>query len=865
MKNIILATALFALSLPAAMAYDIKQGDFCFDIVGTDANGNNLLELVKGDTELEATKSYNIQLVGPGYIVVSVGAEAMAGVEARRINFDGYKLPIERFDFKENCLKGAKLSFFPIINISGMDEDYFQINFYPGSFADISSTSARRLAVPSPATFLEGSFTGSKITELTLGGKSDIYGGAFGDELATVNIQAPTRTVCSDGTKVFPGLKTLNIDGGYSKTKAEAIAVNRLTDFTDFASHNVTINIANLFEVPYPGEDGGSSFTSTVTVPGFMADVYNADPVWQRFNINPDPNYLTDTSGKYYLRATGAEVAEIIGFNGTPDANLIIPDIIEADGVGYHPVAIYAGPFTGNSGIRSVSIPVSCNVNSRAFAYCSNLRSVKITSSTIFPGAFDYSQATELEVINGVGTLYGASIQPVFDSSISRLILGKGCVSMQLPDALAPGAVIESYAVTPPLLAEQNPEVFSTAKVTVPNGSLAAYKKADVWKDFTDMTERPYDGSSFSAEPFLVRVVDLAARKCALAQLTGASEDSHLSIPATVTAPDGTVFTPVTLSYGLLQGSPYTEVDIKAPIDTIGAYAFSQMANIRKIEIPNTVTQIYANAFQDCTGLTEVKLPENIETLESGLFAGCMAIEEINIPSNVTELKSEVFFDCKKLSSVTIPAGVEKIGSGCISGTNLSTFELAPSATPLKAHHMFLQNMTRTNIECIRVGRDVTLYTSYDFDENSIVTDYGAQLNPERPVSRIELGADVTDFTWFPIYRGEEYTPTVADNAVMVSEATVPPVLGSCSQAQFEGMTVFVPENSLEAYRNADVWKNFISITGMSGIDKVTATPDAAPDAPVYDLTGRRVADSLGNSRLAPGIYIQSGRKIIVR
>lgn len=417
----------------------------------------------------------------------------------------------------------------------------------------------------------------------------------------------------------------------------------------------------------------------------------------------------------------------------------------------------------------------------------------------------------------------------------------------------------------PLLFAEQNPEVFSTAKVTVPNGSMAAYKKADIWKDFTDMTERPYDGSSFSAEPFLVKVVDLEARKCTIARLTGITEGSVLTIPATVTAPDGTVFTPVTLSYRLLQGSDYAEVDIKAPLDTIEGYAFSQMANLRKIEVPNSVTQIYSNAFSYCPCLTEVKLPENIETLQVGLFAGCAALEEFNIPASVTELMSSVFYDCKKLSSVTIPAGVEKIGAGCISGTNLSTFELSPSVTPLKANITFLQNMNQTNIDCIRAGRDVTLYTSFDFNENSIVTDYGAQLNPERPVSRIELGADVTDFTWFPIYRGEEHTPTVADNAILVSEATVPPVLGSCSQAQFEGMTVFVPENSLEAYRNADVWKNFSSLIGMSGIDKVTATPYDTTDAPVYDLTGRRVADSLDNSRLAPGIYIQSGRKIIVR
>lgn len=864
MKNILLGTALFALTLPAAMAYDVKYGNFCFDIVGTDDNGNNLLELVRGDTELEANRGYTINLNGPGYVVVSVGDEALAGVEARRINFDGYGLPLDRFTFKENCLKGAKITMFPSINISGRENDKFEIIFESGSFADINSTSAQ-LSISVPATFLESSFSGSKITELTLGGKSDIYGGAFGNELATVNIQAPTRTVCSDGTKVFPGLQTLNIDGGNSNIRSEAIAVNRLTDFTDFASHNVTINIANLFEVPYPGEDGGSSFTSTVTVPGFMADVYKADPVWQRFNINPDPNYLTDASGKYYIRARGPEVAEIIGFNGTPDADFIIPDIIEADGIGYHPVAIYGGPFTGNTAIKSLSLPMNCYVNARAFAYCTNLRSVKITGNTVCTGAFDNSPVTELEVTDGVGTPYGASTRPIFDGTISRLTLDKLCGSMQLHNVLAPGATIESYAVIPPLLAEQNHEVFSTAKVTVPNGSMAAYKKADIWKDFADITERPYDGSSFSAEPFLVKVVDLEARKCAIARLTGIPEGSVLTIPATVTAPDGTVFTPVTLSYTLLQGTGFTEVDIKAPLVTIEGHAFSQMENLRKIEIPNSVTQIYSNAFSYCPCLTEVKLPENIETLQAGLFAGCAALEEINIPASVTELMSSVFFDCKKLSSVTIPAGVEKIGSGCISGTTLSTFELAPSTTPLKANITFLQNMNQTNIDCIRAGRDVTLYTSFDFNENSIITDIPAQLNPERPVSRIELGADVTDFTWFPIYRGEEYTPTVADNAVLVSEATVPPVLGSCSQAQFEGMTVFVPENSLEAYRNADVWKNFSSITGMSGIDKATATPARTPDAPVYDLTGRRVADCLENSCLAPGIYIRSGSKIIVR
>lgn len=52
--------------------------------------------------------------------------------------------------------------------------------------------------------------------------------------------------------------------------------------------------------------------------------------------------------------------------------------------------------------------------------------------------------------------------------------------------------------------------------------------------------------------------------------------------------------------------------------------------------------------------------------------------------------------------------------------------------------------------------------------------------------------------------------------------------------------------------------------SGTTGISAVTTTSSAAATA-VYDLSGRRVADSLAAGRLAKGIYVVGGKKVAVK
>ena len=89
----------------------------------------------------------------------------------------------------------------------------------------------------------------------------------------------------------------------------------------------------------------------------------------------------------------------------------------------------------------------------------------------------------------------------------------------------------------------------------------------------------------------------------------------------------------------------------------------------------------------------------------------------------------------------------------------------------------------------------------------------------------------------------------------------VPPVVkdGAWAEKTYALATLEVPEQSVEAYKNAPVWKDFWNI--VSGIDGVKADENAKRNVDIHDMMGRyRGKDA---AALPPGIYIQNGTKIV--
>ena len=77
-------------------------------------------------------------------------------------------------------------------------------------------------------------------------------------------------------------------------------------------------------------------------------------------------------------------------------------------------------------------------------------------------------------------------------------------------------------------------------------------------------------------------------------------------------------------------------------------------------------------------------------------------------------------------------------------------------------------------------------------------------------------------------------------------------------------MVVKVPEGSLEAYQAADVWKNFWDIQEDASLDIKNAVLETEYETtPIYNLQGVQMKE--GRENLPAGIYIQGGKKMIVR
>ena len=101
------------------------------------------------------------------------------------------------------------------------------------------------------------------------------------------------------------------------------------------------------------------------------------------------------------------------------------------------------------------------------------------------------------------------------------------------------------------------------------------------------------------------------------------------------------------------------------------------------------------------------------------------------------------------------------------------------------------------------------------------------------------------------------------------SEAVVPPI---CGLKVFDGINkseckLIVPKNSLDAYKQAPQWKDFLLIEGSTtGITNTVYNNSGLADVYTIDGTKRISKASTDEINALPkGVYIVNGKKIIIK
>ena len=251
---------------------------------------------------------------------------------------------------------------------------------------------------------------------------------------------------------------------------------------------------------------------------------------------------------------------------------------------------------------------------------------------------------------------------------------------------------------------------------------------------------------------------------------------------------------------------------------------FQGCTALQTVNLRSALKRVGNEAFLDCGSLAEFNVPEGVESIGERAFKRCNALKEIRLPSTLKFIGGEAFNSCKELGPLfTIPGSVDSIGVSILDNcSNLKRIDVAYSSNPLKycCSSQFYNSLRSAPIDTLSMDRNI----KGAFSDN-------------RTLKKLYVGPHVqamSDYLFSDCYSIDE----------IYSFNPVPP---TC-----EGGRVFayidknncrlhVPVGSIDAYKEAFVWKDFFNI------DTAVLTSQKSDSHTItdsYSLSGQRTNDS---------------------
>ncbi len=302
---------------------------------------------------------------------------------------------------------------------------------------------------------------------------------------------------------------------------------------------------------------------------------------------------------------------------------------------------------------------------------------------------------------------------------------------------------------------------------------------------------------------------------------------------------------------------------------------FSGCLTLESIEIPSNIKRIDSYAFENCSALTSVTLNEGLETIYENAFLWCNFLPSITIPSSVTLIETGAFVQCKRLAYFHVnpsstaycdvdgvlynkakttllayPAGkteqtyttlptTQVIGAYSFSSSQLVHLGISSGVTSIEDHAFF----SCTNMESIDIPNTVETIGENAFSycealaniklPNSITSIGQYAFHRCKSLTSIKIPTSVTAIPFNMMsdcinlkeitipagvtsigYYAFEDCPLTIVNCL----AETPPTMATdmCFKAiTYSNGTLCVPPASIEAYRSAEGWSNFVTVQGI--------------------------------------------------
>ena len=198
----------------------------------------------------------------------------------------------------------------------------------------------------------------------------------------------------------------------------------------------------------------------------------------------------------------------------------------------------------------------------------------------------------------------------------------------------------------------------------------------------------------------------------------------------------------------------------------VGKNAFVDCKKIKNLNLGWDGFYIIENsACTGCESLTDVTLGSNIVAIGEGAFFGCKALKNISLPSSLSVILQYAFYQCDALEQISLPDSLTVLGDYSLYVTGLTSLNI-PDSVRYIGHQAVSYCQSLTNVT---IGSGIKEIRNWAFSEDtSLLT--------------------------------------------VVVKATTPPKAGSeifsmCS----EGLSIYVPLASIDAYKTAAKWSVYAS------------------------------------------------------
>lgn len=409
---------------------------------------------------------------------------------------------------------------------------------------------------------------------------------------------------------------------------------------------------------------------------------------------------------------------------------------------------------------------------------------------------------------------------------------------------------------------------------------LAAFSLAGMAKEFKTTLTRGVEIT------YLVNTTDKVAR-VKLVEEVGVTPPTKITIPEKVTYKEGSksyTLTVIGIGEGALRHTWFTTVNIPSTIRSIGKEAF-YMSSITKIDLPSKLETIGEGAFYNSDLAGTVTIPAkcrsigkhafsgtyistlnvlqgaNPEPLALGdgafsatdlvsvqllrvgsmgefVFGGCNKLQQVDLSGNLSALPAQTFSSCTSLTRVGLPV-VTSIGEwafhNCVS---LREFTFLPGLQTIGYYAFESSGLVAVRLkEGFRTLGEEAFFNC-----------------PNLKI--VELPSTTTSIGQSAFQHSTNITTVSCD-------AATPPAMKDAAFTYYEGITVWVPAASVEAYRHAEGWRCFnYDHLDQSGIEAPGVTPEDG-EVLLFDLQGNRLNDVSSHS--GPMIEVRNGkaRKVI--